>query len=179
MVSNPIQINDGKGQLIALLTDQIKSSKPSGRVIAEFDLDILSAKPDLDTYLEDGDEIFVPAKTQQVYIFGDVAQEGAVRYMPNANIDKYLSMAGNMLETADKKQIFIVYPNGETYRYNSSSSILSIVQVADNNELIYPGSIIYVPKKADIGSNLLVAQIWAPIISGLALSLASLNALNN
>lgn len=179
MVSNPIQINDGKSQLIALLTDQIKSSKPSGRVIAEFDLDILSAKPDLDTYLEDGDEIFIPAKTQQVYIFGDVAQEGAVRYVPNANMDKYLSMAGNILETADKKQIFIVYPNGETYRYNSSSSILSIVQVADNNELIYPGSIIYVPKKADIGSNLLVAQIWAPIISGLALSLASLNALNN
>ena len=45
---------------------QIKNSKPTGRIIAEFDLDIISSDPSKDTILEDGDKIYIPQLTQQV-----------------------------------------------------------------------------------------------------------------
>ena len=47
------------------------------------------------------------------------------------------------------------------------------------NALIYPGSIIYVPRSSNLASNLEVASIWAPIVSSAALSLTSLSVLKN
>jgi len=59
---------------------QIKNSKSTGRVIAEFDLDIISSDPSKDTILEDGDKIYIPQLTQQVFIQGEVSNSGAIRY---------------------------------------------------------------------------------------------------
>ena len=44
------------------------------------------------------------------------------------------------------------------------------MQANNNIELIYPGSIIYVPQTTDFAGSLEVF-IWAPIISSIALSL--------
>ena len=48
--------------------------------MAEFDLDVIKANPSLDTTLDDGDQIIIPIKIEQVYIFGEVNQPGAIRY---------------------------------------------------------------------------------------------------
>ena len=157
---------------------EIKDSEPTGRVIAEFDLDIISANPDKDTILEDGDRIYIPQITQQVYIQGEVSNSGAIRYSPGKNIDHYINKSGGALLTADLSNIFIIHPNGETQNFVNESR-LSFILEDNNRELIYPGSIIYVPQKTNFASSLQVASIWAPIISSIALSLTSLSVLNN
>ena len=65
---------------LPFILDELKKSKISGRVMAEFDLDVIRAKPQLDTNLDDGDTIIIPSKTQQIYIYGEVNNPGTIRY---------------------------------------------------------------------------------------------------
>jgi protein involved in polysaccharide export with SLBB domain len=157
---------------------QIKDSESTGRVIAEFDLDIISSDSSKDTILEDGDKIYIPQLTQQVFIQGEVSNSGAIRYAPGQDIDYYINKSGGALLTADLDNIFIVHPNGETQNF-ANKSRLSFILEDNNNELIYPGSIIYIPQKTNFANSLQTASIWAPIISSIALSLTSLSVLNN
>ena len=162
---------------VRVIINQMKKTKSTGRVVAEFDLDVINANPLLDTYLEDGDELIIPTITTQVYVFGEVNSQGAVRYSSNKDLEYYLTIAGGTLDTSDKERIFIVNPNGSVVDYNQKN--LPYIFAEDNTVNIYPGSIIYVPRSTNNQSTTVTASIWAPIISSLALSLASLSALNN
>lgn len=175
-ISKPL-ISNNSNQNLSLVLEQLKNIPVSGRIIAEFDLDVISAKPYLDTILEDGDEILIPTITQQIFVQGEVSNPGAARYSPNKEIGYYINNAGGSLDSADLRNIFIVHPNGETT--NLASNARSSFFVQNENILVYPGSIIYVPKKSDLTSSIEVASIWAPIISSIALSLTSLSVLNN
>jgi protein involved in polysaccharide export with SLBB domain len=157
---------------------QLKESQPTGRIIAEFDLDLIANEPSLDTILEDGDRLIIPQITQQIYIHGEVANSGAIRYEPGMDIDYYLRKSGGVLQNGDINNLFIIHPNGETANF-SSKSRLSFIMAENDKELIYPGSIIYIPQKTNFASTSQVASIWAPIISSLALSLTSLAVLND
>ncbi len=164
----------GIGQLL----ENIKNSKVSGRVIAEFDLDIIKNNPNLDTTLEHQDRVIIPNMTQQVYIQGEISNPGAIRYSPMKDIEYYIENSGGTLDGADLSNIFIIHPNGETTNLKSRSN-LSFIIAENKTDLIYPGSIIYVPRSTNFRSPIEVASIWAPILSSVALSLTSLSVLNN
>lgn len=165
--------NSGLGSLLL----ELKNATPSGRIIAEFDTEVIENDRSLDTILENGDRIYIPQITQQVYIHGEISNPGAIRYSPGMDIDYYIKKAGSFLDTADKDSIFIIHPNGETETHTKNSSLSFIKE--NKRELVYPGSIIYVPQKTNFASSIQVASIWAPIISSIALSLTSLSVLNN
>jgi hypothetical protein len=107
-----------------------------------------------------------------------VSNSGAIRYASGQDIDYYINKSGGALLTADLDNIFIVHPNGETENF-ANKSRLSFILEDDSKELIYPGSIIYIPQKTNFANSLQIASIWAPIISSIALSLTSLSVLNN
>ena len=169
--------NPTSTQSLAQILKVLKDSPISGRVIAEFDLDVLKSNPSFDTILEDMDEILIPNITQQVYIQGEVSNPGAIRYAPLKNLEYYIKGSGGTLPSADDRTIYVVHPNGETQNITSNSR-LSFLNTDDNQLLIYPGSIIYVPRTTEFDS-IELASIWAPIISSVALSLTSLSVLNN
>ncbi len=164
--------------VIPLVLEEIRNTEVSGRVIAEFDLDVIKANPEKDTLLEDGDEIMIPRITQQVYVYGEVNNQGATRYKPNKTIDYYLKNGGGTSSSADLDNIFIVQPNGLTQSIKSTKIKLSFIDSRINGIPVYPGSIIFVPKEIKT-STLESAAIWGPIISSLALSLTSLSVLDN
>jgi protein involved in polysaccharide export with SLBB domain len=150
----------------------------SGRVRAEFDLDVIKANPSLDTTIDNKDEIIIPIKAEQVYIFGEINQSGAVRYIPSKDINYYISSVGGLLETSDPKNIFVVHPNGELNKLNNFNR-LSLLNNRSNDILIYPGSVIYIPREVKSRDASLIASIWAPIISSTATSITALSILNN
>ena len=156
---------------------ELKRSEVTGRVMAEFDLDVIEANPNLDTTLDDGDKIIIPIKAEQVYIFGDINQIGAVRYKPSKDIDYYISSVGGLLESSDKKNIFVVHPNGEINKLNNVNRF-SLLNNKSNDILIYPGSVIYVPREVKSRDASIVASIWAPIVSSAATSITALSVLN-
>ena len=176
LITNGISADQDAG--VGELLLQIKETESTGRVIAEFDLDLIRNNKSLDTTIEDGDKILIPQITQQVYVQGEIANSGAIRYSPNMGIDYYLNKAGGLLESSDKDNLFIVHPNGETENLSSNSRLSFFIQDS-NRTLIYPGSIIYIPQKTNFATSIQVASIWAPIISSIALSLTSLSVLNN
>ena len=157
---------------------ELKKSTISGRVMAEFDLDVINASPELDTNLEDGDSVIIPSITQQIYIFGEVNNPGSLRYKPGQSIQDYLMSAGGALESADNTNIYVVHPNGELNRLQNTSR-LSFLNKRGNHILIYPGSVIYIPREVLSRDPALVASIWAPIVSAMATSLTALSVLNS
>ncbi|MDA8865572.1 SLBB domain-containing protein [Gammaproteobacteria bacterium] len=162
---------------LPFILEELKKSKISGRVMAEFDLDVIRSKPQLDTNLDDGDTIIIPSKTQQIYIYGEVNNPGTIRYMPGQSIQKYLEFSGGVLDSADNNNIYVVHPNGELNRV-SGTSRLSFLDNRGEDILIYPGSVIYIPRKVNSRDPAMVASIWAPIVSALALSITSLSVLD-
>tara|TARA_B100001741_G_scaffold313580_1_gene320431 strand:+ start:3670 stop:5484 length:1815 start_codon:yes stop_codon:yes gene_type:complete len=162
-----------QSQAIPMLMNELKKSTISGRVMAEFDIDMINANPGLDTFLEDEDRIMIPFMTQQVYVYGEISNQGAIRYSPGKDIHYYLKNAGDILETGEKHTIFVVHPNGKTERLTGNKIFSN-----NNDVLIYPGSIIYIPHTASPMEGMQSAAIWAPIISSIALSLTSLSIIN-
>jgi len=163
---------------LPFILDELKNSEISGRVMAEFDLDVIEANKFLDTTLDNNDEIIIPIKSEQVYIFGQVNQPGATRYKPSQNIIDYIASAGGILESSDFNNLFVVHPNGEVNKI-SNGGRLSILNNRNNDILIYPGTVIYVPREVKSKDAAMVASIWAPIISSAATSITALSVLNN
>ena len=60
-----------------------------------------------------------------------------------------------------------------------SNARLSFLNNRSNDILIYPGSVIYIPRKVFTRDPTMIASIWAPILSSLALSLTSLSVLDS
>ena len=176
LITNGISSDQDAGLGELLL--QIKETESTGRVIAEFDIELIRNNKSLDTILEDGDTVLIPQITQQVFVQGEVGNAGAIRYSPNKGVDYYVNKSGGLLQIADKDNIFIVQPNGETENLSKNARLSFFLEDSDK-PLIYPGSIIFVPQKTNFASSLQVASIWAPIISSIALSLTSLSVLNN
>ena len=156
-----------------LLAEELRAKRFEGRVIANFDLDQIERDPALNLALVDGDVITIPSMQKIVYMFGDFRNPSNITYNPNMSLADYIKLAGGPKDSA-YSQIVIIDPDGKTNIYSTS-----FYAVLDKNITIYPGSIIYAPR--DIGklSGVLYASTVAPILSSLAISLASLNSINN
>ncbi len=162
---------------LPFILEELKKSTVSGRIKAEFDLDVIKISPQVDTTLDDGDEIIIPTKTQQVYIYGEINNPGSLRYIPGQSIKDYLINSGGQLESADNDNIFVIHPNGQINRLSRNK--LSFLNNRSNEISIFPGSVIFIPRRVFTRDPAMIATIWAPIVSALALSLTSLSVLDS
>ena len=159
---------------LAVIMDELKEMSVTGRVNAEFDLDVLTKNPERDVLLQDGDVVTIPEFLNQVYVFGEIPNQGSVRYMQGLEISDYIEMKGGYESRADKKSVFVLQPNGETYRVSKNRFI-------NNREIeIFPGSIIFVPRKVNASMVFTqAAQAYVSILGNLGVSLASLSVLKD
>ena len=126
-------------------------------------------------YLTDGDEIHIPSYSSNVYIFGEVGNPGSVLFKEGESIKDYINRSGGLTRYSSKDSIFIVSPNGETKK----SHIGGLRSYIAEDSEIYPGSVIYVPRHVGKIEGINYYSTIAPIFSSLALSIASLNTINN
>ena len=158
-------------EIIGLLSEELRSRRNTGRVIAEFDLNKLQDNPSLDMTLADKDRIVIPELQKVVYLFGDFRNPSNITYNPNYNIQDYLLMAGGVNDSA-YDELIVIDPSGKSQVYRDRL-------FARHKIDIYPGSVIYASR--DIGKVdpvRYVANI-SPILCSFALSLVSLNAIND
>jgi protein involved in polysaccharide export with SLBB domain len=163
---------DSKG--IITFLSLLKEYEPVGRVVTEFSIAKLNTNPILNRVLEDGDSIHIPAFTPDVYIFGEVMNPGSVPYKELANPQDYIAAAGNISRVADEDRILVILPSGEVKVITRQ-----LFGIFKNNVMVLPGSTIYVPREVGKLDGINLATSVAPIISSVALSLASLNSINN
>ena len=162
------------GESFALILNEFRNTKPVGRVTSEFDLNKLKNDSSLDITLSDGDQIVIPEYKSEVYVLGDVLNPGARLYKPNLSSNDYIKRSGGFGKYSEKNRSIIIHPNGDTVLFNAK-----YLSFLDQKVDIYPGSIIYVPREIGQIEGINYAAVVAPIFSSLALSLASLNSINN
>ena len=165
---------EGFESIVTIMT-QLKDKPTSGRVSANFDLDLINAGEVKDIILQNGDAITIPEYLDHVYIFGEVSSEGTIRFSENKDISYYVEKSGGYSNFADKKGIFILQPNGETQRYKRANIFNAREKIK-----IYPGSVIFIPR--EIKNSLLVretAQAYATILGNIGVSLASVSVLKD
>lgn len=161
------------GDSFALILNEFRNTKPVGRVTAEFDLNKIRSNSNLDISLANGDRIVIPEYKSEVYVLGDVLNPGARLYKSNSSAKDYIALSGGQGKYAEKNRSIIIHPNGDAFLLNES--IINFKKNAD----IYPGTIIYVPREIGQLDGINYAAVVAPIFSSLALSLASLNSIND
>tara|TARA_B100001248_G_scaffold222338_1_gene178814 strand:+ start:1294 stop:3114 length:1821 start_codon:yes stop_codon:yes gene_type:complete len=158
---------------ILQLTEEIKNSKPSGRIV----VDLLSEDSNSFLNIRSGDSLIIPERTNSVFVYGEVSSEGAIAYMPNQGVDYFVEKSGGYKRFADNESIYILHPNGETQRYSKQRNLFAN-QPRDLN--MYPGSVIFVPRKLDNSSTRrLATQAYVSILGNLGVALASLSSINN
>ena len=90
--------------------------------------------------VQNGDKLFVAPKPNLVFINGQVNKSGIHKYLPNKRLRFYLKLAGGLNPDADKGNIWVEYPNGDSKKYNKRSLF---------SPKIIDGSIINVGKKKE------------------------------
>ena len=158
---------------IIQLTEEIKNSKPSGRIV----VDLLSEDSKSFLNIRSGDSLIIPERTNSVFVYGEVSSEGAIVYVPNEGVDYFVEKSGGYKRFADNESIYILHPNGETQRYSKQRNLFAN-QPRELN--MYPGSVIFVPRKLDNSSTRrLATQAYVSILGNLGVALASLSSINN
>ena len=163
-----MQVN---GEVVKLLSEELRSRVTSGRVVTEFNLNTISQSPHKDIILEHNDKIVIPPLQKVVYLFGDFRSPANLSYDPNISINDYVSMAGGLNDSA-KKELIVIDPSGVSHLYKKG--FLHNIDVE-----LYPGSIIYASRDISKIDGIRYAATVSPILSSLAISLASLNSIKD
>lgn len=151
---------------IPVILQEFKNIESIGRITVDFSAE------DPDTLVLPGDEIYIPTFESVVRVFGEVVNPGTVAYLSSLDANDYVKKAGGFTQYSDRKSAIVVSPNGEARILNKSL-------LFGGSTDIYPGSVIYVPRDTKSLDGLEFASAISPIVSSLALSLASLNSISN
>ena len=158
---------------IIKLTEDIKNTKPSGRIV----IDLLNEDSASSLNIRAGDTLIIPEKTNSVFVYGEVSSEGAVSFEANQGVDYFVEKSGGYKRFADNESIYILHPNGETQRYSKQRNLFAN---QPNDLKMYPGSVIFVPRKIDnSATRRLATQAYVSILGNLGVALASLSAIDN
>ncbi len=159
-------------QTISFILNEFRSIQPNGRVITQFNKPIIKSDKSQDIILENGDEIFIPKRSNIVYVFGEVLNPGPQVFSTSNSLNDYVKSAGGYTNLVDDTSIILVYPDGKSKLINKSIFSFS-------NDDVLPGSVIYASRDLRKLDNLRLASTLAPIVSSIAISLASLNSISN
>ncbi len=164
----------GGAQGLSYILSELKNFEPTGRFVTEFDTSELANNIQSNIYLNDGDSIHIPPYTSNVFVFGEVGNPGSVLFEENLSLMNYINKSGGLTRISSTEFMFVVSPNGETIKVDTNG----IRRFVNQEAKIYPGSVIYVPAHIGKVEGINLYATIAPIFSSLALSVASLNSIN-
>ena len=151
---------------------QLEATAPVGRLVIHIPPDLRKlAKSADDTPLRDGDELFIPKRTNYVIVSGQVFNPTAVSYQPGRSAKWYLSQSGGLTQIADKDAVFVVRADGSVLSAKNNSG----PWLGDSmNAVLKPGDSIVVPEKAPKVAARNIAPLLqaAQVASSVALTVA-------
>ena len=151
---------------------QLEATAPVGRLVIHIPPDIRKlARSADDTPLRDGDELFIPKKTNYVVVSGQVFNPTAVSYQAGRSAKWYLNQSGGLTQIADKDAVFVVRADGSVLSAKNNSGLW----LGDSmNAVLKPGDSIVVPEKAPklAARNIAPLLQAAQVASSVALTVA-------
>ena len=122
--------------------------------------------------LQPGDVIYMPSRPSSVSILGNVLNPTSVPYKPNFSMKEYIRQTGGVTRNADKRGAYVILPNGQAYKPNTTFNIRNY------NKSILPGSTIIVPRDSRPLDGLALTEVLTPILANLSITAASISAIS-
>jgi protein involved in polysaccharide export with SLBB domain len=94
-----------------------------------------------DYFLREGDEIFVPMKTEEIWVKGEVLNPLGLAWEKGRGLGYYINRSGGFSSDAKKGKAYVVYSNGTTQGTRSF--------IFRNYPEVKPGSQIIIPSKPE------------------------------
>lgn len=152
--------------LLSLITNENSQTFP-GRYVGDFSQ---NSKLSSETWLANDDLIIIPKQRKQVSITGEVLSPITIDFNPNHNLEDYVRLGGGYTSDAKKRDIYVVTSEGYAVPIN---------RFFRENYIIQPGDTIIVPRDYEKLSTLPLIATATKVISDIAFSAASLNAIRN
>jgi protein involved in polysaccharide export with SLBB domain len=153
------------------LLSELQSTTAVGRLVINLEAAI-KAKPDSsnDIILENGDELIVPRRQQEVMVLGEVQDATSHLYHPGLARDDYINESGGLTDQADRRRIYVVRADGNVVTGNQGWFRNG------SNVQINPGDAIVVPLNAEKLPALTLWQSASSIIFNIAFAAAEARA---
>ena len=142
--------------------ERAKKVEPKGQIVINKKTRIS------DIYLEDGDTVYIPSKTNIVLVQGEVSFPGAHTHVANLSAADYIALSGEMNHRADEKKILIIHQDGRVQKCDNKN-ILKKIKLARGDSLLV------LPKLE--GKNLQITKDITQILYQVAVSAGVLLAL--
>ena len=168
MIQKSSSISDGGKLDIEAILSLSSLIDPTGRIAGDFDVNSLATK---NFILKDEDVIIVPSESYEIVVQGEVLNSSSFIYKPFMSYRDYIESAGGFSSFADKRGVFIIRADG--------TSALSGTSKFFGQAKLMPGDTIVVPRDLDQIQTLPAISIATKIISDIAFSAASINAIKD
>jgi protein involved in polysaccharide export with SLBB domain len=156
---------------VSQIIERLRRIVPIGRIVTSLDKLELKTDPYNNFEIRSGDRIHIPKRPSSVSVVGEVLKATSMKYLPEYQIDDYLSFAGGLNNQADQDGIYIIGPNGQAELYKRK-------YLGRNNIQIMPGSTIVVARDSKPWDAVAITKIVSPILADLATSMAAIAAVN-
>ncbi|STR45471.1 SLBB domain-containing protein [Iodobacter fluviatilis] len=159
-----------------LLAQKIRTTKADGRVVLGLSPESSKVADIPEVALEDGDRVFIPARSATVAVMGSVfSRNNAFIFSKNRSVGDYLALAGGPTESADSDSIFVVRADGSVV----SAKQFGWISRSFNSVASLPGDVIVVPEKFDRTGFVKNALDWTQILANFGTGLAGIKVLGN
>ena len=155
---------------IITVIKRLREIEPIGRVVMSLDTLDLKTDPYSNFEVRHGDSIYVPKRPSSVSVVGEVLAATSIQFYPEKKVSDYIGAAGGLNSQADRDAIYIIGPDGQAELYEKK-------YLRNSNIELIPGSTIVVSRDSRPWDAINMAQILTPIFANLAISAASIAAI--
>lgn len=153
-------IRTKESEMVMKFVERVRQVEPLGQVVMNNE-DALD-----EIYLEEGDKVVIPKRSNIVIIQGEVNIPNALSYRKEYTIEDYIKVCGGYGDRANTEKILLIKANGEVAQYNAESS-----SAHDSNLRVEAGDSILVLGKTDT-KNILIASSITTILYQIAVGAA-------
>jgi polysaccharide biosynthesis/export protein len=158
------------------LAQKIRDTKADGRVVLGLSPESSKVADIPDVALENGDRVFIPARSSTVAVMGSVfSRNNAFMFAKNRSVGDYLALAGGPMDSADADSVFVVRADGSVV----SAKQFGWISRSFNSVPSLPGDVIVVPEKFDRTGFVKNALDWTQILANFGTGLAGIKVLGN
>ena len=117
--------------------------------------------------------VIIPNFENIVHVYGEVENAGSFLFTSGQGVEQYIRSAGGKKSNAAEK-VILYHPNGE-------SEILDTRRLfgfSQSKQFVYPGTLVFVPREFEL-SAIQTTNLYLPVVSNLAVTLASIASIAN
>jgi len=151
------------------LLEQIRTTVPTGRLVIQLDQMAVTDSAEFDVVLRDGDKLYIPQRSQEIMVLGEVQYSTSHLFGDGNDRDDYIGLSGGLTSNADGKRIYVVRANGAVQAAGHSRWFRG------GAKQIHPGDTIVVPMNTDRVPNVVQWASITQILYNLAIAVAAVN----